>query len=217
MRQKLSVTAVLLVIVIVLGISAAHAWAQRRPLSFPESLEKVVVTVDGRKLTLQELAFYIAYEEQKMEAEARVYNPGNTGEYWNLYTNHTFFREKGKQMVIDMAVHDEIFYQLAMNEEMKLTADEELYLANSQYDFWSDLEEEQRQALGVSEDVLKESMRRIALAEKYQYFLAEVNQKEFEEYSVGGEAYLRMLEEHIYEIDESVWDRIRFGSITVDH
>lgn len=60
-------------------------------------------------------------------------------------------------------------------------------------------------------------MRRIALAEKYQYFLAEVNQKEFEEYSVGGEAYLRMLEEHIYEIDESVWDRIRFGSITVDH
>lgn len=217
MRQKLSVTAVLLVLVIVLGISAVHARAQKRPLSFPESLEKVAVTVDGRELTLQELAFYIAYEEQKMEAEARVYNPKNTGEYWNLYTNHTFFREKGKQMVIDMAVHDEIFYQLAMSEEMELTADEESYLANSQYDFWSDLEEEQRQALGVGEDVLKESMRRIALAEKYQYLLAEMNQKDFEEYSVGGEAYLRMLEEHTYEVDESVWDRIRFGSITVDH
>lgn len=217
MRQKLSFTAVLLVLVIVLGISAVYTRAQKRPLSFNESLDLVVVTVDGRELTLRELAFYIAYEEQRIEADARVYDPEDTGKYWRIYTNHTFLREKGKQTVVDMAVHDEIFYQLAMTENMELTAKEETYLANSQYDFWSDLEEEQRESLGVSEDVLKESMRRIALAEKYQYLLAEMKNTDFEEYSVAGAAYQRMLEEHEYEVDASIWDRIRFGSITVDH
>lgn len=217
MRQKLSFTAVLLVLVIVLGISAVYTRAQKRPLSFNESLDLVVVTVDGRELTLRELAFYIAYEEQRIEADARVYDPEDTGKYWRIYTNHTFLREKGKQTVVDMAVHDEIFYQLAMTENMELTAKEETYLANSQYDFWSDLEEEQRESLGVSEDVLKESMRRIALAEKYQYLLAEMKNTDFEEYSVAGAAYQRMLEEHEYEVDASIWDRIRFGSITIDH
>lgn len=217
MRQKLSVTAILLVLVIVLGILAVSTRERKHPLSFPESLDLVVVTVDGRGLALRELAFYIAYEEQRMEADARVYNPQNTAEYWNIYTNYTFFREKGKQTVMDMAVHDEIFYQMAMKENLTLTAEEEAYLANSQYDFLSDLESGQRESLGVSEEVLKESMRRLALAEKYQYLLAEINNKDFDAYSITGTAYQRMLEEHDYEIDASIWDRIRFGSITVDH
>ena len=184
---------------------------------FPEALDTVIVTVDDRELVLQDLAFYIAYQEGKIEEEARVYNPEDTGEYWRLHMNDVFLREAGKQKVMDMAVHDEIFYELAVSEGLELTEEEEAHLANDQYDFWSDLEEEQRESLGVSEDVIKESMRKLALAEKYQSLLAAMHDCEVEEYSIDGQAYEQLLEEHTVKVDESVWDRVNFGGITVDH
>lgn len=217
MRQKLCFTAILLVIVVPLGISAVRNGKMKQELSFPDSLEEVAAVVDGRELALRELAFYIAYEEGKIEEDARIYNPGNTDEYWRIYTNHTFLREEGKKTAMDMAIHDEIFYQLAMTEGIELTKEEETYLANSQYDFWSDLEEEQRERLGVEEDVIKESLRRLALAEKYQYLLAEIQNRDFEDYSISGRAYQKMLEEHECEICDAIWDRVDFGGITVNH
>lgn len=40
---------------------------------------------------------------------------------------------------------------------------------------------------------------------------------DFEDYSISGAAYQRMLSEHEYEIEDAVWDRVDFGGITVDH
>lgn len=217
MKQKLQTTAVLLVIVILLGMISIREYDSRRDLVFAESVEEVVLTVDERELTLADMAFYIAYEEREIEQSARIYNREDTDEYWNLYTNHTFLREEGKRAVIEMAVHDEIFYQLAVEEGIELSAEEEEHLANDQYDFWSDLEEEQREALGVEQTILAESMRKLALAEKYQYLLAAMEQKEFEDYAFSGQEYLEMLEEHTYEVEEPIWDRIRFGGVTYHH
>lgn len=217
LKQKLRFIAVVLILVVVLGALAFQEQKKRQDIVFAESLEMVAVTVDERELTLRDMAFYIAHQELEMEDMARIYNAEDTGEYWNLYTNHTFLRAEAKQSVMDIAIHDEIFYQLALQEEIELTAEEEAHLANDQYDFWSDLEEEQREALGVSEEVLKESMHKLALAEKYQYLLAEMNHKTYDDYAVGGLAYEKMLLEHTYSVNESVWTKIGFGSITVDH
>ena len=73
-----------------------------------------------------------------------------------------------------MAVHDRIFYAMAEKEGITLEEEEEKRLSNSQYDFNSDLEEEQKEWLGVSEDELNESMRKLALAEKYQSIYAQI-------------------------------------------
>lgn len=217
MRQKLTFTAIVIALVIMAFIVAYREQESKQKLSFPDSLELTAVTVDGKVLTLRDMAFYIAYEEGQIEQDAKVYNPDNTGEYWNLFTNHTFIRSAGKQTAMDMAVHDEIFYQLAMTEGLELTEEEETYLVNDQYDFWSDLEEGQRKRLGVSEDDVKSTMRKLALAEKYQYLLAAMNNKDFDEYSITGAAYQKLLEEHDYELDTATWDRVPFGSITVNH
>lgn len=217
MRQKLTLTVVLVILVIVSGFAAYKKQERSQKLSFPDSLDMTVAVVDDEKLTLRDLAFYIAYEETEMEKTAEIYNSENTGEFWRLFANHSFFRSEGKQAALDMAVHDTIFYQLAIEEGLELTGEEERYLANDQYDFWSDLEEEQRESLGVSEEDLRETMRKMALAEKYQYLLAAMEEKEFEEYSIGGDAYQRLLEEHEVELDETTWERVPFGSITVDH
>lgn len=217
MKQKLQATAVLLVLVILLGTISFREYESRRDLVFAEVVEEVVLTVDKRELTLADLAFYVAYQEREIEKSALIYNREDTDEYWNLYTNHSFLREEGKRAVIEMAVHDEIFYRLAVEEGIELSAEEEEYLANDQYDFWNDLEEEQQEALGVEEYALYESMRKLALAEKYQYLLAEIEQKKFEDYAFSGQEYLEMLEEHSYEVNESVWERIRFGGVTYHH
>ena len=47
-----------------------------------------------------------------------------------------------------MAVHDEIFYQMAVAEGMKLDVTEQEYLENDESDFWSDLRDWQREQLG---------------------------------------------------------------------
>lgn len=217
MRQKLRFTAVLVVLLIILGTASYREQGKRQKLSFPESLDLVVVTVDGEQVTLREMAFYIAYEEGSMEDAAIIYNPDNTDEYWRLYTNHTFLREQAKQTVLDMTVHDTLFSQMAAKEGAVLSEAEEQYLANEQQDFWSDLTEEQRESLSVSEDTLDETMRKMALAQKYQSILAEMEQVDYEDYSIGGTEYEKLLAQHTCELDETTRERVPFGSITVDH
>ena len=173
--------------------------------------------MDGEQVTLREMAFYIAYEEGNMEDAAIIYNPDNTDEYWQLYINHTFLREQAKQTVVDMTIHDTLFYQMATAEKITLSEEEEQYLANDQQDFWSDLTEEQRESLSVSEDTLDETMRKMALAQKYQSILAEMEQVDYEDYSIGGTEYEKLLAQHTCELDETTWERVPFGSITVDH
>lgn len=217
MRQKIYFTVGLVIIVIVVGILSVKQRSAREDLVFEEALAKAAVTVDERELTLRDIAFYIAYQENKIEEEACVYNMEDPGEYWRMHTNGSFIREEGKQTALAMAVHDEIFYQMALLEGIELTEEEIEHLANDQYDFWSDLEENQRAALGVGEEVIYDSMEKLAIAEKYQYLLCEMNGKAFEEYSVGGQAYERLLESHVCAVNESVWDRVNFGGITVNH
>ena len=217
MKQKLKVTAVLLLIVLVLGIFSVTEYESRRELVFAKSLDEVILTVDHKELKLSELAFYVAYQEQQIEAAARIYNPDNTNEYWSLHGNRMFLRDEGKHAVLDMAVHDEIFYQMAVAEGLELTPQEEEHIQMTDMISGSDLGKEERAALGISEDTLLWSMRKIALAEKEQQLLAEIKQCSFEESTSGGQAYERLLSEHEYTVAEDIWERVPFGSVTVKH
>ena len=217
MKQKVYFTVFLILILILLGVLSVRQRLRTRDIVYAESLDEVAAVVDDQELTLRDLAFYVAFEEGQMEWDARAYDIHDTGAFWRIHTNHTFLRAEGKEAAMKMAVHDTLFYQMAMEEGIVLSQEEEELLANDQYDFWSDLTEEQRESLGVEEDAVKESMRRLALAEKYQYLLAEMKGRSYEEYSFNGSAYERLLETHTYEVIGAVWDRVPFGSITVDH
>lgn len=217
MKQTRRFVIILIIFVVVAGAVSLRSAEEKEDLVFAESLDKTAAVVDGKALTLADLAFYIAYQEGEIEKKAYIYNMEDTGEYWKLFNHYVFLRKEGKDAAMDMAIHDAIFYELALAEGIVLDEEEELRLANAQYDFWSDLEEEQREALGVSEDVIKESMRRLAVAEKYQYVLAAMEGKSFASYSVDGSAYEELLTEHTFEIEEDVWSRTRFGGITVNH
>ncbi len=190
-----------------------------------EHLQERVVTVDGKELNLRDLMFYIAYEEQDVEQKAKIYNPKDTNKYWNLHTNGVFIRLEAKDAVIDMAVHDEIFYEKALEEDLQLSANDLEYLEGKQSDFISDLLEEQKESLasyGIDDESLEQAMYKVALAQKYQkyYFAQQASDSEYDydDYDAQGYAYKELLKkEHTYEINDDLWDELSMGNVTLTH
>lgn len=217
MKEKLRVMVVLLGLVVMLGVSARQSFMKRQNLVYADSLEETALIVDDVELTLRDVAVYIAYQEKTIQKDAVIYNPQNPVKYWNTYTNRNFMRSLAENAVKDMAVHDEIFYQLAMTEGLTLSQQEEAYLANEIQDFFMDLSEEQFARLGVTKEDMEAAMRKIALANKYQSILAQADGLYYEDYNYTGVMYELIVKEHEVKVQDSVWDRISVGSITVNY
>ena len=192
MEKRIRFTIILVLILIVVIAFSFQSKEKKEYLVYNEALDKTAVTVDDVSLTLKDIAFYVAYEEKTVQEQAILYNPDNPRQYWNVYTDGQFVKLTAKQAALDMAVHDEIFYQMAVAEGVKLDVTEQEYLENDE-------------------------MEKIALADKYQSIYAEMNQKEYEAYNFNGEAYEALLSELKYSVNEKVWDRVDFGSVTLDN
>lgn len=199
-----------------LGI-ALWSYNNKRDLVMAEEADKVVLTVDDVDLTLGDIAFYVAYQELKVEKQARIYDYYDPKAYWNLHTDGEFVKVAAKRAVIEMAVHDEIFCRMAEEEGVELTAEEEELLISRQQDFWSDLTEEQQEKLGVTQEEINLQIRKAALAEKYQNIIAKRNHSDYNAYGIGELPYEIMLKEHDYRVHNNVWNRIRFGDVILTH
>ena len=217
MKRKLRVTFVLLGLVMLLAIAARQDRMRKQKIIYAESLDVVAVTVDEVDLTLRDIAVYVAYQEKTVQKDAVIYDSEKPHKYWNTYTNQYFVRSLAEKAVRNMAIHDEIFYRMALAEGLVLDEREEAYLFNEQQDFLMDLSAEQMARLGVTEEDLLGSMRKIALANKCQSILAQSNGIYYEDYNYTGAVYELILAEHKVKVDESVWDRIAVGNITVNY
>lgn len=217
MKKRLAVTAFLFVLAILTGIESIRTLQNRQGLVYAESLQQVAVTVDERELTLYDMAFYVAFQEKEVQKDAVIYNAEKPYKYWNAHTNGEFVRVVAEEAVVNMAVHDEIFYRMACEEELELDEREEAYLANEVLDFCSDVTEEQLAQLGVTAVDIEAAMRKIALANKYQSILAQIENVDYTEYDYTGSAYAAMIEVHEVVVNEHVWDRISVGNITVNY
>lgn len=217
MNERLKTTLVLLVLVIATGLAAYKQQVQRTKLVYADSLDMVALTVDEEELDLRDMAVYVALQEKKVQQDALVYNPDKPESYWNAYTNQHFVRAVAENAIKDMAAHDEIFYQMALAEDLELDETEEAYLANEITDFFMDVSEEQMGRLGVTEEDIEASMYKIALANKCQSILSQVENIAYEEYDYTGAAYEALLVEHTVKANKEVWSRISVGSITVNY
>ena len=217
MKGKWHVTIILVLLVILTGIEAYRSYENRQMLVYTESLSETAVRIDEKELTLFDMAFYVAYQEKEIQKDAVIYNEEKPYRYWNAHTNGQFVRRVAEQAVVDMAVHDEIFYQMAVLEGLELDMTEEAYLANEILDFCSDVTEEQFARLGVTAEDMKAAMRKIALANKYQSILSQMKGVEYTEYDYTGEAYQALLEKYEVVVNEKIWSRISVGNITVNY
>ncbi len=217
-KKRYLVTLVLAALVFLLGGYSLQKGNGRSKLVYADSLDEVAAEVNGEELTLRELAFYVAYEESEVQKQAVAYDPEDTAQFWKLHTDGVFVRVAARNAAIQMAVHDEIFYELALSAGMELSEAEEEMLRNSIYDFWIDLTEDGKEKkLGVTREDIAAAMCKIAYAQKYQTIYAQLQDQNYENYDFAGDAYQVLLEEQDYRIVEKVWDRIDFGNVTLEH
>ncbi len=188
-------------------------------LDYPESLDMVAVEVNGQPLTLRDMAFYIAYDEQVVEEQAQMYDEEDSTRYWNLYINHDgFVRLTAKKATMEKAIHDEIFYRMALEENVNLEEEDEEELNSAQMLFWNSIMfGDKMERMGVTEETLNNSIRKVALAQKYQRQYAERQNGTMEEYDSTGEKYLKMREQNQISVKDEVWDKVHYGDVSLDH
>lgn len=217
-KSKYLVTVCLVAILIIMIFISLDTYESRQDLVYKESLDMTAAKVNGTTLTLADLAFYVYYEETQVDEQAMVYNPENPNEYWNTYTDGQFIKLSARNAAIQMAIHDEIFYQMAMEEEITLTEEELSSLANNQADIWSDMTEDGKEKrLGVTREQIDETLEKMVYAQKYQTIYALSFNESYENYNFGRESYEELLKQQEYEINKKVWERITFGKVTLDY
>lgn len=212
--MKIIAACSLCVIFLVVGI---YGWQSRQEVAFADCLEKTIFTANGQDVRIKDLGFYVLHEEREVELQAQVYNPENTRDYWNLHIDGVFIQQKAKDTILQMSIHDQLFYQKAMEEKLTLDAEEEKSYRNALSDFWMDLLDEQADRMPVSDEYIVETMHRIALAEKYQMKLAKETGKSLSSYNWDGYQYEQWLKEQDVRINEKLWERITVGHISLDH
>lgn len=216
--KRYIVTVVLAVLVIILGCYSYMNGNTRGKINYNEHLQDVAVTVNGKDLTLKDLGFYIAYEEHEVERQAEVYNPEKTNKYWNLHIDGEFVRVAARNAALHMAIHDEIFYQMAESEQVSLSEQDIEYARNTLADFLSDLEDYgQRDRLSLSEQDYEAAIMKLALAEKYQEIYALTMAESKEQYDFAGDKYKELLTSNQYIINKGVWNRVDIGNVSIQH
>lgn len=198
-------------------------WAARervrsmQDLDMKKDADTVIVTVDGRGITLKELSWYILYEERTVEEDAKVYNPETTKDYWNARINGKIVATLVKRTIVGMAVHDDLFYREAKKEHLSLDGADQQYLENSRMDFWEDLLDQQRDRLPASKKYINSQIDRMALAQKYQELLSAKNDTSYENYDWNGKDYEKLLKKHHVKYNSKALDHLRVGEITIHH
>jgi hypothetical protein len=215
--KKITKVLLLAILVAAVGLGGFYSWQSRQQLEYTDCLNDVAFTLNGEEVLMSQLGFYIVYEERVVEEQAKLYNPENTRDYWNLHVDGIFIQSNAKDTIMNMAVHDQLFYQLAKEENMQLDMEEEKAFQNAVTDFWMDLLDEQVEHMPVSDEYIVEAIRRATLAEKYQQQLAEQEGHSFASYNWDGYYYGQLLEEQDFEINDAVWDRITVGNISLRH
>lgn len=213
LKRKLIVN--ILIFMGVLVFVSINTRAKKEKIIYANNLNQVAVWVNGEKLTLRDLAFYVAYVEKTTNEKARIYDRNKLKKFWNLHINGIFISVEAKKSVMEMAIHDEIFYQKALEEHKKLSLDEKDIAKGKAIDFWSDLTQEQKESLGIEEKDVIETMEKIALGEKYQQKLAEESTLDLKRYDAFGTEYKKIKERNKVKIYNALWEKVDVGNITI--
>ena len=216
--KKYKVTIILLVITIIMGWVAYQNRINREDLVYSESLDLVVATVEEEEITLRDFAVYVAHQEAQVQEQAIIYDPENTRRYWNMHTDGTYISHAARNEAMSMAIHDELFYQLFLELDLVLSEEELEILQNDVDDFWLDLIDEEKDIrLGITKDVVYDTMYKIACAQKSQFIYAKMHNVKYEDFDFFAEEFLAFIEAYDYEVDDHVLSRIDFGDVTLVH
>ncbi len=224
MKKNIKWVRRLVSVILVIGIAGLifygsyEGYLRRHSIDVLANLDEPVAIVDGEELTLRDLGFYILYEEHKVEQEATVYNEKRTKDFWNIHTNGFFLQAQAKDAVIQMAIHDRIFYRAAEEAGIVLTSADKQALEDARTDFWADLYDVQHERIPGTYESVNNTMKQIALAQKYQLKLSKALETTYAGLNWGGYDYDEGIKkEHEIKIIDRTWRRVVLGDITLIH
>lgn len=216
--KKFRVLWIFAILFAIVSMIANHTRLSREDIVYPNSLDLVVATVEQEEITLREFALYVAHQEMEVQKQANVYDPEDTRKYWNVHTDGVYISHAARNEAMSMAIHDELFYQVAMELQLKLTEEELQILQNDVDDFWFDLTDDgKEEKLGITKEDIYAAMEKIAYAQKAQYICAGMDGVDYSDYDYYEEVFLDFLSDYKYNVNDSVLNRLDFGDITLEH
>lgn len=216
--KKFRVLWIVVLLIVVVTFIGDETRRGREDIIYPEALDLVVATVGEEDITLREFALYVAYQEAEVQKQAEVYDPDNTRKYWNVHTDGVFVSHAARNEAMSMAIHDELFYQMAVELKLELSEEEKEILQNDVDDFWYDLTDDgKEEKLGITKDDIYIAMEKIAYAQKAQFICAGIDGVKYSDYDYYEEVFLDFLSDYEYKVYDKVLNRLDFGDITLEH
>ncbi len=216
--KKFRVLWIFAIFMLILTYIADQTRLAREKIVYSESLDMVLATVQEEEFTLRDFAVYVAHQESEVQDQALAYDMNNTRKYWNVRTDLGFISQVARNEAMSMAIHDELFYQLYQDLELKLTEEELMLIKNDAEDFWNDLVDEEKDVrLGIAKEDVYNSMYKIACSQKAQMVYAGILAVDYGDLDYASEEFLEFLNKYNYKVDDKVLNRLDFGAITLVH
>ena len=136
--------------------------------SIDYSKDDVAVTIDGDKLTMAEMLYYIySYESQIDYMDQMYMYYFNTG-YWDMEIEEgKTIRQDSKDQTMDTAIRYEVLYREAIKKDYKLTDDELATIKENSASAMEQISAEQLALTGFTEDSIYEIQQKWAITDKY--------------------------------------------------
>ena len=219
------IKAICLVVIIVTVIAFLFVYYSHKnePFVYEEHLEEKVFTISEGKqskytmtIDLQEMTYYVINVEGDIHEMAIQYNSDNPDAYWRVKRKGTYtMRQYAKELAFDSCVRDNIYYIEALKAGVELTEEERMM---AKKDAKTILENASAKWLQVSDftiDVLYYIEEKLYIASKYVNKLSE-NGYTNEELELKGTYYEKLREQYSISVNEKLWDKVKFGNITLD-
>lgn len=181
-----------------------------------DHIDETIVTVDDNELILHDLGFYVLYEETLGNSMAITYDSEQPSSFWGKHTNGVFISSQARRSALDMMIHDEIFYEMALKEQVELSEDDLLLVEERFQDFLSPISTKQLDAVGMTEEELHDALEKIALSEKYMIQYADEHQIYYDDYNITGKSYQELLSNHTIEENTYLINKLNVGKISIN-
>jgi hypothetical protein len=128
--------------------------------------EQLVLTVDESKVYMDEMVYHVMLAE----IQGQLYGSLSEGEA-SVFVQETergnILKEALKEQAMENAIRYEIFYQEALHNNIKLTAEEETACREKTESFLKSIQEEALTSAGIERDSLLKLQYKLALSTKY--------------------------------------------------
>ncbi len=205
---KLSVSIVLLL------LCTFSLYGCGKKLNIEKNLDTKTVTVDDKDIDFKTMLYYIITIENSASTQANLYSD-NPKDYWNIHVNGEFMSVLAKKKALNQAVYDEIYFNLAIENNISLTNDEYALLQSKARDFYNDMSDYQKELSEFDYNYVFNCISKSAMAEKYNDYIGYTYGYSNEQLGVEGSYYQDILSSHSYSVNNDIWDKISMGRVTL--